>query len=188
MAEQSLAGRLLVALPVLVDPNFARTVVLVLAADADDGAIGVVLNRPSQTDVGEPLPGWERLAASPGVVFVGGPVGATAAIGVARSTGLGSGDGWSPVVGQLGTIDLGTDPDEVASSGVIDVVRVFSGYAGWGPGQLEEEIAEGAWLVVDAAPDDVLCADPDRLWRLVLRRQGGRVAWLANMPPDPRVN
>lgn len=186
--ELPLAGRLLVALPVLVDPNFARTVVLVLASDDEDGSIGVVLNRPTSTGVGEPLPGWERLAASPGVMFLGGPVGPTAAIGVARSTGGAPADGWSPVAGQLGTVDLAADPDVLASSGAIDVVRVFSGYAGWGPGQLEDEIAEGAWLVVDAAPDDVLCAEPDRLWRLVLRRQGGRVAWLANMPPDPQLN
>lgn len=154
------AGCLLVALPSLTDPNFARTVVLVLAHDADDGALGVVLNRPTDTDVAEPLPQWAPLAAKRGVVFQGGPVGATAAIGVARGTGV-AGNGWAPVAGHLGTVDLGLDPHELP--GPVDAVRVFSGYAGWGPGQLEAEVGEGAWLVVDGAPDDVLCADPARL-------------------------
>ncbi len=179
------AGCLLVALPSLTDPNFERTVVLVLAHGADDGALGVVLNRPSDTDVGEPLPQWAPLAAHPGVVFLGGPVGASAAIGVARGT-TAPGTGWAPVAGHLGTVDLGLDPDQLPAP--VDAVRVFSGYAGWGPGQLEAEIGQGAWMVVDGAPDDVLCADPARLWRLVLRRQGGRVAWLANWSPDPRMN
>ncbi|MBW3574510.1 MAG: YqgE/AlgH family protein [Actinobacteria bacterium] len=179
------AGCLLVALPTLIDPNFDRTVVLVLAHDAADGALGVVLNRPSDTEVAEPLPQWAPLAAQPGVVFLGGPVGATAAIGVARGTGV-AGNGWAPVAGHLGTVDLGLHPEELPAP--VDAVRVFSGYAGWGPGQLESEIDQGAWLVVAGAPDDVLCSDPARLWRLILRRQGGRTAWLANWPLDPRTN
>ena len=179
------AGCLLVALPTLTDPNFERTVVLVLAHDAGEGSLGVVLNRPTDTEVADPLPRWAPLAARPGVVFLGGPVGATAAIGVARGTGR-AGTGWAPVAGHLGTVDLGLDPDQLA--GPVDAVRVFSGYAGWGPGQLESEIDQGAWLVVDGAPDDVLCADPARLWRLILRRQGGRTAWLANWPLDAHTN
>ncbi|MDP9007012.1 MAG: YqgE/AlgH family protein [Actinomycetota bacterium] len=179
------AGCLLVALPSLNDPNFDRTVVLVLAHDPDDGALGVVLNRPSDTAVGDPLPRWAPLAAQPGVVFLGGPVGATAAIGVARGPGR-PGGGWAPVAGHLGTVDLGLDPDELTES--VDAVRVFSGYAGWVAGQLESEIDLGAWMVVDGAPDDVLCADPAGLWRMILRRQGGRTAWLANWSPDPRMN
>jgi putative transcriptional regulator len=186
MDDRPLAGRLLVALPMLTDPNFARTVVLVLASDPDDGALGVVLNRPSLTSVVEPLPQWGPLAADPAVVFVGGPVGESSAIGLARSDTAGPTEGWSPILGHLGTFDLATGPDQVAAG--IETVRVFSGYAGWGPGQLEAEIDEGAWLVVDGAPDDVLCADPEGLWRLVLRRQGGRTAWLANVPLDLRVN
>ncbi|MBW3547554.1 MAG: YqgE/AlgH family protein [Actinobacteria bacterium] len=186
MDGRPLAGRLLVALPVLADPNFARTVVLVLAHHSDEGALGVVLNRPSHTSVDEPLPQWGPLAADPAVVFVGGPVGDTAAIGLARSDTAGPTEGWSPILGHLGTFDLGTEPDRVAAA--IDTVRVFSGYAGWGPGQLEAEVDEGAWLVVDGAPDDVLCADPAGLWRLVLRRQGGRTAWLANVPLNVRNN
>ncbi len=186
MEPIQLAGRLLVALPVLTDANFAHSVILVLAHDPDDGAVGVVLNRPSDTALGDTLPHWEARAAHPRVIFVGGPVGLTAAIGVARGASDRSSEGWAPVAGRLGTVDLAAAPDEVATE--IEAVRVFSGYAGWGPGQIEAEIDEGAWLIIDGAPDDVLTADPARLWRLVLRRQGGRTAWLANLPPDPRVN
>jgi putative transcriptional regulator len=91
-----------------------------------------------------------------------------------------------PVTGRLGTVDLGSVPDDVDAP--VETLRVFAGHAGWGPGQLEAEIDEGAWVVLDAAPDDVLCATPDRLWRLVLRRQGGKLAWLANVPLDPTTN
>lgn len=181
-------------MPLLTDPNFSRTVVLVLGHGAEDGAVGVVLNRPSQTDVADILPNWELLAVHPPVIFVGGPVGPTIPIGVGESTGPIPDDGFAGVVGQFETIDLGqfekvdleTDPG--AAYGAIPRVRVFLGYAGWGPGQLEAEVEEGAWMVLDAAPDDVLGARPDRLWRRVLRRQGGRTAWLANMPSDLRLN
>lgn len=186
MHQELRAGRLLVAMPVLTDPNFSRTVVLVIAHDVADGTIGVVLNRPSQTDVGDSLPHWEPLVAPPRVVFVGGPVGPTAAIGLARATDSTPGGDWVTVAGQFETVDLEIDPGAVL--GAIPRVRVFLGYAGWGPGQLEAEVDEGAWMVLDAAPDDVLGAEPDRLWRLVLRRQGGRTAWLANVPSDLRQN
>lgn len=180
----SLKGRLLVALPVLVDPNFDRTVVLVLE-HGDEGALGVVLNRPGDLRLDEPLPSWADVAAPPAVVFVGGPVGAGAAIGLGLVPGAPSErDGFVQVAGDLGTVDLGSAPLDV---GVAEV-RVFAGYSGWGPGQLEDEILAGAWLVVDAGPDDALSPDPSTLWRRVLRRQPGRTAWLANLPTDPSVN
>ncbi len=181
----SLTARLLVATPVLHDPNFARSVLLVLAHDSG-GALGVVLNRPSGTDVSDPLPEWGHLAAEPAVVFVGGPVGEGAAIGLARLETGAVTEGWAPVTDRLGTVDLGREPHQVGTR--IDTVRVFAGYAGWGPGQLEAEIDAGSWVVADADPDDALSPDPARLWRRVLRRQGGEVAWLANVPPDLKQN
>ncbi|MBW3611050.1 MAG: YqgE/AlgH family protein [Actinomycetota bacterium] len=186
MDEEPRIGRLLVASPRLADPNFSHTVVLILARDGDEGALGVVLNRPSTRAVEEILASWAPLAADPAMVFVGGPVGHQGAIGLARGGSDLPGDGWVPIVGRLGTVDLARDPDDLPTN--LDAVRVFSGHAGWGAGQLEAEIEAGAWVVLDAAPDDVLCADPDRLWRAVLRRQGGKLAWLANVPLDPRLN
>ena len=177
-------GMLIVATPPLVDPNFDRTVVLLLE-HSPAGAVGVVLNRPSDIRVADALPGWEALATEPDTVFVGGPVAEDAAIalGAARSTEAGA--GWSPVVDQVGTIDLHRDPDEVYAS--VSAIRVFAGYAGWGPGQLEAELADNAWVVIPSEPDDVM-GRPEDLWRRVLKRQGGRTAWLANAPVDPSVN
>lgn len=182
-----LKGRLLVANPAMPDPNFHRTVVLMLAHQ-DDGALGVVLNRPSDLDVDSPLPRWERLVADPPVVFVGGPVAPGAAICLARvpdPPAPGDG-GWVPLVGELGTLDLEGDPDDLAMS--VDAIRVFAGYAGWGPGQLEGEIEADAWFVVPAEANDALSGDPEQLWKRVLRRQGGTLALLAAYPNEPTLN
>jgi putative transcriptional regulator len=146
-----------------------------------------VLNRPTGTPVAAALPGWEQLTADPGTLFVGGPVAEDAAIalGVARGAGHAAEAGWTEIVGNVGTIDLHRDPDDVVAD--ISSVRIFAGYAGWGPGQLESELDANAWIVVAAHPDDAF-GDPDDLWRRVLLRQGGTTAWLANAPFDPSVN
>lgn len=200
-----LTGRLLVATPVIGDPNFDRTVVLMLE-HGDEGSLGLVLNRPSDVDVADPLPQWRHLAAAPGVVFVGGPVEQTTAIGLARvafpvdrdsasdrsvhtSTDPFDGDeasGFSALTATIGTLDLSLSPDEVSSP--IEQVRVFAGYAGWGAGQLDSELAAEAWVVVDGEPGDVVDGDPAGLWARVLRRQGGDLALLASYPPDPSLN
>lgn len=190
MIRSSLKGQLLVATPLLGDPNFERAVILLLE-HTDDGAVGVILNRPSGAQFIDPLPDWYGFAAYPPVVFVGGPVGQGSAIGLARARRPEPGpnadaDGWNQVVGTVGTVDLTLDPDELPVG--IEEVRVFTGYAGWGEGQLEEEIDAGAWFVLDAEQDDALSTNPDGLWRSVLRRQRGRVAMFANFPPDPTAN
>ena len=184
----SLRGKLLVAAPMLVDPNFNRTVVLLLEHN-DDGAIGLVLNRPSDVVLNDALSSWAELAPAPAVVFVGGPVSAESAIGLAEarsSTVETETDGFAPLLEGLGTVDLARPPDLVLPA--VARVRVFAGYAGWGPGQLEGEIDEGAWYVVDSDPDDALCAEPGGLWRTVLRRQGGDYALVSTFPPDPTMN
>jgi putative transcriptional regulator len=178
-------GRLLVATPPLVDENFDRTVVLLLE-HGPEGALGVVLNRPSGTEVGEALPGWERLAADPPLVFVGGPVGDDAALAVGLARRAEEPAGWLPIVGRLGTIDLHREPLRLAPA--IESVRVFAGYAGWGAGQLETEVEAGGWIVAEAEPGDAVTREPLDLWRAVLRRQAGTVAWLANFPDDVSVN
>lgn len=181
----SLRGRLLVATPLLGAGVFERTVVLLLEHGTDDGAVGVVLNRPSDLDLGGPMPAWREAAADPPVVFLGGPVsqGGAICLGWAASAAAA---GWEPLVGQVGVIDLSRRPEEVLAG--VQRVRVFTGYAGWAPGQLEGELDAEAWVVADAEPGDALSAEPDVLWRAVLRRQGGEVAWLANAPDDPSLN
>lgn len=173
----ALEGVLLVASPVIGDPRFDRTVVLVFSHD-DDGAGGVVLNRPTDLPVAEHLPQWTPLVAPPTVVFVGGPVQPEVAIALGSEPGGGL---WKPVVPGIGVIDLDGDP----GSGQI---RVFAGYSGWSEGQLEDEIAQGAWVVAEAHAADAFTEEPSTLWRRVLQRQRGIVRWLANHPPDPRLN
>ncbi len=185
MTERPLTGRLLVAAPEMRDPNFDRTVILVLE-HGSDGTLGVVLNRPSATDLCAALPQWEGFAADPSVVFLGGPVSPTAAICLGCTPVATEPDGWSPLFGGLGTVDLDRDPDDLAAP--IRDIRVFAGYAGWGPGQAEGEVDAGAWYVVDAHPNDTVSPDPADLWRTVLRRQPGPLAMVANYPADPAMN
>ncbi len=181
-ATSTLAGRLLVAAPVLEDPNFVRTVVLVLDHD-EDGAVGVVLNRPGGLPVGGLLPAFEDLAAHPRVVFGGGPVTPEGVLCVARAAGA-TDPRFKAFRGDLGV--LGLDDDEPAD-GIVEV-RLFHGYAGWGAGQLEAELGEGAWFVLDAASEDAFCTHPEHLWADVLRRAGGDYALMATMPEDPSTN
>jgi putative transcriptional regulator len=181
----SQAGKLLVATPVIGDPNFDRTVVLILE-HASEGAFGLVLNRPTDLDLLDPLPQWYSFAATPCVVFVGGPVEQERAIALARADRDRTMSGWQQVLGRVGTLDLNCEPDEIGPG--LEEIRVFAGYAGWGAGQLESEIAAGAWFVVDADPDDPMCDDPEELWSDVLRRQPGPLALFAQYPVDPSHN
>jgi putative transcriptional regulator len=182
--EQSLRGRLLIATPPLVDPNFDRTVVLMLE-HGPDGALGLVLNRPSQTTLDDVFPEWRSLGSEPAVVFIGGPVSPDAVIALARGEPEEL-ESFVPVLGNLGTIDLAQDPLDLG--GPLDALRVFVGYAGWAPGQLENELGEGGWFVVDLERDDPFVAAPERLWRDVLRRQRGRLAMFASYPEDATAN
>jgi putative transcriptional regulator len=174
-------GQLLVATPDLRDPNFSRTVVLMLEHGAE-GALGIVLNRPIELRVADVLPDWADLAAAPSCLFVGGPVAPTAVIGLGR----GEGPHVDTLFAGLGTLDLDIDPVAYAPS--LAGLRVFVGYAGWSPGQLELELAAGGWLVLPLDPDDPFTADPSQLWQRVLRRQGGRTAMFASAPEDPSTN
>lgn len=186
-ADGSLAGRLLVATPALGDPHFDRSVVLVLDHD-DDGALGVVINRPTPVPVGEVLPDWSAHVTGEPVLYAGGPVGTDSALAVAALADVDEADppGFRRVEGRLGLVDLDT-PSEILVDGLIGL-RVFAGYAGWGPGQLESELEADAWFVVRARPGDAFSADSERLWRAVLRRQSGELAWVSTAPDDPNLN
>jgi putative transcriptional regulator len=182
--ESSLRGRLLVATPGLGDLNFDRTVVFVLE-HGPDGAIGVVLNRPSDIDVGVPLPEWAALVGDPRKIFFGGPVAQGAVLGLAWGQAT-EADGWAPLLDGLGTLDLRRPPSELALP--IDQLRIFTGYSGWSDGQLENELAAGAWFVADGRPDDAFTARPDSLWADVVKRQGGTEALMAGTPHHPWLN
>ncbi len=178
-------GRLLVAAPALEDPNFDRGVLLVLDHD-EDGALAVVLNRPSTVLVAETLGGWSELAARPPVVFGGGPVEPTAVVALGATTSVVTPDAGPPILDRIRLVDLDDDPTLAAVD--LEHVRIFAGYAGWAPDQLEDEIGQGAWFVVDADPRDVFTDDPAGLWHAVLRRQPDGLRLLGTYPDDPSTN
>ncbi len=177
-------GMLLLATPPLDDPNFDRSVVYMMEHSIE-GAVGVVLNNPTEETSIDGLDLWMDLVAPPAVVFNGGPVQFDALIAIAEVTGPRE-DAWSAILPDLGSVDLARDPIDVADE--IGRVRMFRGYAGWAPGQLDSELDAGAWMVFDALRNDVFHSEPEDLWRLVLRRQRGRVAWLANAPDNLSMN
>jgi putative transcriptional regulator len=191
MEEQPLSGRLLAASPKLGDPNFRRTVVLIVEDDEDEGTLGVVLNRPTEVPLEQVLETWTPLASGPQVVFRGGPISPNSALALALAYGSEEPVGWrsleaTPVMSRIGLVDLGAPPELLA--GGITSMRVFAGYAGWGAGQLQDEIDEGAWYVLAGDPADAFAAEPEGLWRAVLRRQGGDLALVATFPDDPVWN
>ena len=191
MASEAQAGRLLVATPMLGDPNFKRAVVLLVEHEDEQGSLGVVLNRPTKIPVGQVLEPWTELATDPSVVFTGGPVSPNSALALAHVPGTdepvgGHPLGGAPAMARLGLVDLDAPPGLLAAA--IVSLRVYAGYAGWSSGQLDAEIEEGAWYVVPAEPSDAFCPDPERLWTAVLRRQGGELAYVATYPDDPGLN
>jgi putative transcriptional regulator len=174
MAE-SLSGELLIASPSMAD-WFRRAVVLVIEHN-EQGAFGLVLNRPSETTVGEAAPELGDLIGAEHVIHVGGPVAPNAVTAVGDH--VNPGDSSKLVVGTVGMVDIEQPPE-------LSRLRVFAGYAGWGPGQLDSELEVEAWIVDPVHPDDPF--HQGDLWSLALSRKGGEFALLARMPEDPSLN
>jgi putative transcriptional regulator len=180
--SDSLRGQLLIASPGLLDPNFRRTVVLIVAHD-DDGAVGIVLTRNSETEVSEAVPELAELAEPDGHISVGGPVQSEAVIVLAEWDD--PGEAGSIVFDDVGLMGAEAELERVADA--TRRVRVFAGYAGWTAGQLEAELAEPSWILEAAEAEDIFGDDPD-LWGSVLRRKGGAFTLIATMPDDPSLN
>jgi putative transcriptional regulator len=177
----SLKGRLLISNGGLFDPNFRHTVVLIVD-HSDDGALGLVLNRPALVTVGEAIPDLADLVGSADHVYVGGPVQPEAAVVLAEyGEGRRAEDAVIASVAVVGEIS----PDHLEG---IRRARVFGGYSGWAPGQLEGEISSNDWIVESATPDDVFTESPEALWQQVLARKGGEFEMLSRMPFDPTTN
>lgn len=178
-----LRGKLLIASPALVDPTFARTVIVV-AEHSSDGALGLVLNRPSDAEVDGSVGELGQIVAPGDLVFVGGPVQTHAVMVLAEFND--PTDAAALVLSDCGFLPADGDVPELADR--LRRARVFAGHAGWGPGQLDAELEEGSWVVVPAKVDDVFAPDPDELWTEALGRKGGGFAQLARIPSDPSVN
>jgi putative transcriptional regulator len=177
----SLTGWLLVSSPSLVDPNFRRTVVLVTHHD-EEGAVGLVLSRPSELEIAVAVPELSELPCVDDVVYVGGPVQPEAVVVLVEFDELEADS--EPIVGNVAFLPPERSADELS----LRRARVFAGYSGWGPGQLEAELEEESWIVVASEPDDAFATDADALWRTVLQRKGGPFTLIASMPYDPRLN
>jgi putative transcriptional regulator len=178
----SARGQLLIAGPSLVDPNFRRTVVLMIE-HSDEGALGLVLNRSSESTVGEVAPELEPVVDPDSAIFMGGPVEPSAVMVLARfenpeDSALVSFDD----VGVLRAESSLDEPPGLLTS------RAFAGHSGWGPGQLDAELEQGDWILEPAIADDAFCANPEALWSAVLARKGGSYALVARMPADPSLN
>src|SRR3954467_13818970 len=182
---ESLRGQLLIASPKIVDANFRRVVVY-MAEHNDDGAMGLVLNRPAETTVSEAVPDLEWLAGDGDAgVWVGGPVSPSSVLAPA---GCGGRAGAAVIVeDDLGFVPAEIEDRDVFAAGVRRT-RIFAGHSGWGPGQLEAELEEDSWIVEPARRTDVFTARPDALWSQVLRRKGSEYVLLATMPMDPSLN
>jgi len=180
----TLRGRLLVATPAIESGPFLRSVVFLLDHD-DEGALGVIVNRPLDSDVDDVLPGWAGLVNAPVCLFDGGPVAMDSALALGVVAGASCPLGWHQMAGRVGLVDL---DGPVPSGDELAGLRVFAGYAGWGPEQLEAEVAEGAWLVVESRDDDLISPRPETLWRDVLRRQDDDARFLTTFPDDPSAN
>jgi putative transcriptional regulator len=167
----------------LLDPNFYRTVIYV-AEHSADGAVGLILNRPTEESVSAHLVEWGAYVSEPPVIYLGGPVGNEIAIGMVAVPGTPPPD-WNPVLDAIGLIDVALPPE---SLGGFEAARVFSGYSGWVAGQLEAELSTDSWIVTSAGVDDVFSGEPEALWRAVLRRQNDARSLYASFPADLRSN
>jgi putative transcriptional regulator len=173
----------LIAGPSLLDPNFWRTVVLVVE-HAEEGALGLVLNRPSETSLGEAVPQLGELLDSDQPLFVGGPVQPSAVMVLAEFED--PGDAALLAFDDVGVLGTGSSPEELNVG--VRSGRAFVGHAGWGPGQLDDEIERGDWILEAASSQDAFTSEPQQLWSDVLIRKGGSYALIARMPPDPSMN
>ena len=179
----SARGKLLIAGPALGDPNFWRTVVLIVE-HTDAGALGLVLNRPSETTVGEAVPELRELLDPDDVVLVGGPVQQSAVIVLAEFED--PSDAALIAFGDVGILGSSFRREELTAG--VRVARAFAGHAGWGPGQLDGELERGDWILEPARRSDAFASRPQGLWTSVLTRKGGNYALIARMPPDPSLN
>jgi putative transcriptional regulator len=184
------SGCLLLAAPSLTDPNFSRSVVYVIE-HGEDGTLGVVINRPSRTPVGAVLPTWQDLMSDPAVVHEGGPVQRDGALCLAQllepvATREVEPVAIKPTSGGVGLVDLDAEADVVAAQA--SAMRVFAGHSGWTEGQLEAEVAEGAWFVLPGRARDIFSADSPHQWSALLRRQPFPLSLVSTFPLDPAEN
>jgi putative transcriptional regulator len=180
---ESTRGQLLIAGPTLADPNFWRTVVLIVEHH-DEGALGLVLNRPSDMTVGDAVPHLAQLLDADAELLLGGPVQPSSVIVLAEFED--PDDAALIAFDDIGILGTGEEIDDLTVG--VRAARAFAGHAGWGPGQLDGELERGDWILEPARRSDAFAAHPRELWGEVLTRKGGSYALIARMPANPSLN
>ncbi|MGL4832529.1 MAG: YqgE/AlgH family protein [Propionibacteriaceae bacterium] len=185
LTREPLPGDLLISSVAHHDPVFDGAVILLLDKDGD-GALGVVLNQCSDLDLEAVLPEWAPYVSTPGGLFKGGPVGTDSAVCLASlAPGMIMPEGFRPVFADVGLVLVDQPQNQING---YDQIRFYTGFVGWGPGQLGDEIDRGEWYIQPAQPADVFCQDPESLWRCVLRRIPGEASFFSTWTPHPELN
>ena len=176
-------GRLLIAEPFLGDPNFARSVIL-LCEHGEEGTVGFILNRSTELNLGDLLPDIN----TPGIgIYQGGPVQMDTLHMLHKMPVELGGNEISPGIYWGGSYEALQD---IVVSGSFDpnILRLFVGYSGWSPGQLEKEMEEGSWIIADLQPHLLFETSPENVWKEAIRSLGRDYAYLANLPLNPQLN
>ena len=179
----SARGQLLIAGPSLIDPNFWRAVVLVVE-HSEEGAFGLVLNRPSETSVGEAVPELDEMLDPTEALFIGGPVQPSSVVILGQFED--PGDAALLAFDDVGVLGAASSLEEMSVG--VRSARAFVGHSGWGAGQLESELERGDWILEPARVEDAFASGARDLWSAVLTRKGGSYALVARMPQDPSLN
>jgi len=179
----SARGQLLIAGPSLIDPNFWRSVVLVVE-HSEEGAFGLVLNRPSETSVGEAVPELDEMVDPGEPLFIGGPVQPSSVVILGQFED--PGDAALLAFADVGVLGAASSLEEMSVG--LRTGRAFVGHSGWGAGQLESELDRGDWILEPARVEDAFSSGARDLWSAVLTRKGGSYALVARMPQDPSLN
>ena len=176
-------GKFLVAMPTLLDPNFRQTVIL-LCEHGPEGSMGIVLNRPTKAEVSTLVDEFPALSET-GIVYSGGPVAKNALLILCR--------GEDTDMGHIIMEDIFLAKDLERFENQQEWLprrdlRCYLGYAGWAPGQLDNEMKSGAWTLASANSSLIFETDPVLLWQEMMRSKGGELAFYASMPADPTLN
>ncbi len=185
MTHRTQRGNLLIADPDLIDPNFFHAVVLILEHD-EEGALGLVLNRPTCVSAAQMVPEWKSRVSNPMNIFQGGPIPSKMLIGLADVTNNTEIDTWKPILDSAGIMSVEEKPP-ISDPG-ISALRLYSGYSGWTAGQLDSEINTGSWFTVPAGPADLFESNPADLWFRLLHTYHGKWPWHARASIAPSRN
>jgi putative transcriptional regulator len=177
-------GRFLVASRDLGDPNFAKTVILLVRYDEGKGAVGLVINKRTDVPISRAFRDLKEASGRNDPVYIGGPVELNSVLALLKAAS--KPEGANHVFGDVYLIsDKNLLTKSLASGAEATVFHAYIGYAGWGNGQLEHEVELGAWHIMPADVGTVFHSDPDSVWLRMIRRTETQIAWIPGIPRLP---